>query len=185
MNIYGNFRNAAINFFKHFGKKPGVRGDGISEKIRRKIPAGSVSAAAAGTSEEEKKETKEPPDIRLSVVRGSADFHEYRIRKKRILIGLTREVMDSEGRVIRKNDVAFTYAPKEEINSTVSLTHARIWFESEEQAFFIMDEGSRYGTWIERQGHTIEVSAGDPSGNRLQSGDEICCGQARLRFELP
>jgi hypothetical protein len=130
-----------------------------------------------------KKEKREPPEVMLSISRGIAEHQVYRIKKERILIGLSREVMDREGRVIRENDVAFIDDPLDEINSTVSFTHARIWFDSESGKFLIMDEASRYGTWIERDGRTLQVTAGDASEIRLKSGDDIFCGRTRIRFE--
>jgi hypothetical protein len=91
--------------------------------------------------------------------------------------------LDREGRIVRRNDVVFLESD-EEINCSVGRTHARIWFDSEKNEFFILDEGSRYGTRILRGGSVIEVPAGEPEGVRLQSGDEVYCGQACLRFTL-
>jgi hypothetical protein len=123
------------------------------------------------------------PETDLVIAKGSAEQASYRMKKERILIGRLSEVLDREGRMVRKNDVVFL-DNGDEINSTVGRAHARIWFDPETQGFRIMDEISHYGTRIVREGRSIEVPGGNPRGIRLQSGDEIYCGQACLRFRL-
>ena len=105
------------------------------------------------------------------------------MKKERILVGSLSEVLDREGRMVRKNDVVFPNSGGE-INSSVGYAHSRIWFDFERGEFCILDEVSRYGTRIVRDGLTIEVPSGDTSGIRLQSGDDIYFGQAGVRFEL-
>jgi hypothetical protein len=118
------------------------------------------------------------PEIGLVVSRGTAEQLEYRLKKERILIGRTPDVTDREGRIIRKNDVVFL-DNDEEVNATVGYSHARIWWDFEEKKFYLMDESSRYGTCIVRQGRSLEVPEG---GIPIYAGDEIYCGQACLRF---
>jgi hypothetical protein len=126
----------------------------------------------------------ETPETRLLVVKGSAELPEYRLKKERILVGRLAEVLDREGRMVRRNDVVFL-DNGDDINSTVGRVHARIWYDPERREFCIMDEASRYGTRILREGRSIEIPAGNTRGIRLRSGDEIYFGQACLRFELP
>lgn len=126
---------------------------------------------------------REIPEAKLAISKGSAEQPAYRMKKERILIGRLSEVLDREGRLVRRNDVVFL-DNGDDINSTVGRIHARIWFDFERQEFYIMDEISRYGTRVIREGRSIEVPGGNPRGIRLRSGDEICCGQASLRFEL-
>ena len=125
---------------------------------------------------------REVPAGRLTITKGAAAKPSCRLQKERVLIGRSPEVTDREGRVIRKNDLIFL-DDGGEINSTVSYAHARIWWDHGSQEFLIMDEISRYGTSIVRQGRSLEVPSGNPCGIRLQSGDEVICGQARFRFE--
>lgn len=125
----------------------------------------------------------EIPESILSVLKGAVEQETYRMRKERILIGRLSEVTDLEGRVVRKNDVVFL-DNGDDINSTVGRIHARIWFDPEKKEFRIMDEASRYGTRIVREGRPIEVPGGNSRGVRLKSGDEIFFGQACVRFEL-
>jgi hypothetical protein len=127
--------------------------------------------------------SQDVPEIRLFVVRGAAEQPDYRFKKERILIGRTPDVTDREGRIIRKNDVVFL-DNDEDVNSTVGYSHARIWWDLEEKKFFLMDEASRYGTCIVRQGRSLEAPEGNYSGIRIHAGDEIYCGQACLRFHL-
>jgi hypothetical protein len=125
----------------------------------------------------------EVPETKLIVVKGAAEQSDYRFRKERILVGRLAEVMDREGRLIRKNDVVFL-DNEEDINTTVGRIHARIWFDPERREFRIVDEASRYGTRVIREGRSIEVPGGNSRGIRLRSGDEIYFGQACLRFEV-
>jgi hypothetical protein len=125
----------------------------------------------------------EIPETKLVIVKGSAEFPEYRLKKERILVGRLSEVLDREGRMVRINDVVFL-DNGDEINSTVGRAHARIWLNAEKLEFRIIDESSRYGTRIIRAGRSIEIPGGNTRGIRLRSGDEIYFGQACLRFEL-
>jgi hypothetical protein len=126
---------------------------------------------------------KEVPETVLTISRGQADQLIYRLKKDRILIGRLAEVTDREGRLVRKNDLVFLDL-EDDINSTVGRTHARIWFNFEKQEFRLMDELSRYGTRILRDGRFLEIPGGNARGVRLKTGDEIFCGQACIRFEL-
>lgn len=123
------------------------------------------------------------PEVRLKVVKGTAERPSYEMEQERILIGRLPEVLDREGRMVRRNDVVFL-DNGDEINGTVGRAHARIWFDGEKQEYYVMDEVSRYGTQIFRQGRSIEAPGGNPRGIRLCSGDEIYFGQACVRFEL-
>jgi len=125
----------------------------------------------------------EVPETKLLVTRGLAQQPEYRIKKERILIGNLSEVLDREGRMVRKNDIVFPDNGSE-VNSSVGHAHARIWYDFDTQEFCILDEVSRYGTRIVREGVTLEVPSGDTCGICLRSGDDIYFGQAGLRFEL-
>ena len=125
---------------------------------------------------------EEIPEAKLSVIRGVAEESVYQMKKDRILVGRPAEVLDREGRIVRKNDIVFL-ENEDEIDASVGNAHARIWYDYEKREFWIMDEGSRYGTRILRNGLVIEVPAEDPAGVQLQSGDELYFGQAGLRFE--
>jgi hypothetical protein len=117
------------------------------------------------------------------ITKGAAEQPEYRMKKERILVGRLPEVLDREGRLIRRNDLVFLDSG-DDINSTVGRIHARIWFDSESREFCIMDEVSRYGTRIIRDGRSIEVPEGNQRGVRLRSGDEIYFGQACVGLEI-
>jgi|WetSurMetagenome_2_1015567.scaffolds.fasta_scaffold212347_2 hypothetical protein len=126
---------------------------------------------------------RELPETKLVISKGSAEQPSYNLKKERILIGCLQEVLDREGWIVRTNDVVFL-DNGEDINSTVSRAHARIWFDFEQNEFFIMDEVSQCGTVVVREGRSIEVPAGNQDGIRLQTGDDIYCGQACLHFDL-
>jgi len=124
------------------------------------------------------------PEAKLVVTRGVAEHPEYRTKKGGILIGNIHEVVDREGRVVRRNDLVFI-DNGDEINSTVSRVHARIWFDPETREFYVMDEVSRYGTRVVRGNVSMEVPSGNLQGVPLKPGDEVFFGQASVRFEFP
>ena len=126
---------------------------------------------------------EEVPEVKLSVIRGAAEQSVYQMKRDRILVGRPVEVLDREGRIVRKNDIVFL-ENEDEIDASVGNSHARIWYDYEKREFWIMDEGSRYGTRILRSGIVIEVPGEDPAGVQLQSGDDLYFGQAGLHFEL-
>jgi hypothetical protein len=125
----------------------------------------------------------ELPEAQLIIIKGSATQPEYRLKKECILIGRLEELLDTEGRLLRRNDVVFLDSG-EDVNATVGRAHAMISFDPVKREFFILDEGSRYGTRIVRGGRSIEVPGRNPRGIRLRSGDEIYCGQACLRYSV-
>lgn len=123
------------------------------------------------------------PELHLEIIKGNAEQPVYRINKDCLLVGCMPEVHDREGRLVRKNNVVFPHEGSE-INTTVGNMHARIWFDHKRQEFCVMDESSRYGTRVIRGGLTIEVPSENPRGVGLHTGDEVCFGQACLRFVL-
>ena len=117
---------------------------------------------------------------RLVVVKGKTSQTEYPLEKARTNIGRMPELMDSEQRVVRRNDVFFEEGA-DEAAGTVSRKHAHIRHEAGE--YRICDDGSEFGTRVFRDGRSIEVPAGNRRGERLKPGDEIYLGRACLRFE--
>jgi FHA domain len=121
-------------------------------------------------------------EVRLTVITGSAEQQELCLKKKRINLGRLVEVIDAEGRLTRKNDVAFRDdAPPP--NPSVSRAHAHLEFDPEKGVFRLFDDRSAHGTTVIRDGSVIPVPQGQSKGIPLQHGDEIALGQARLRFE--
>jgi hypothetical protein len=121
----------------------------------------------------------EVPRIKLTVVIGSAAHRAYVFTGGRVDIGRRAEVLDQRQRLIRTNQLAFSEDGPEE-NRSVSRRHAHIQFVDGEGAYRIWDDRSAHGTSIMRAGRTIKVPAG-ARGTRLEPGDEIALGHARLR----
>jgi hypothetical protein len=121
----------------------------------------------------------EPPRLKLAVITGKAEQHGYIFSGGRIDIGRRAEVLDQRQRLIRTNHVAFAEEGPE-ANRSVSRRHAHIEFSAEQQCYRLWDDRSAHGTSIIRGGRTIKVPA-IARGTRLESGDEIVLGQARLR----
>ena len=122
------------------------------------------------------------PRIELSVARGIAERRSYSFLAHRIDLGRCAEVRDSRNRLVRTNHVAFTEGSGE-VNQTVSRQHAHIAYEPRTRQFRLHDDGSGHGTGIVRDGRTVDVPRGS-RGVRLQSGDEIVLGEARLRVRV-
>ena len=126
--------------------------------------------------------SEEGIEVRLTVIAGTAEQQELCLKKKRINLGRLVEVIDADGRLTRKNDVAFRDdAPAP--NPSVSRAHAHIEFDPEKSLFRVFDDRSAHGTTVLRDGSVISVPQGLSKGVALQHGDEIVLGQARLRFE--
>jgi len=123
-----------------------------------------------------------PARIDLSVARGVAERRRYSFLAHRIDLGRCAEVRDSRNRLVRTNHVAFTEGSGE-VNQSVSRQHAHIAYEPRTGQFRLHDDGSGHGTGIVRDGRTVDVPRGS-RGVRLQSGDEIVLGEARLRVKF-
>jgi hypothetical protein len=120
------------------------------------------------------------PEVTLTVISGEADKPAYTLTLDRINLGRCGDVRDNRNRLLRTNHVVFTDAGA--INQTVSRTHAHIdCLTSGELRLF--DDRSSHGTSIVRNGKTIGVPAGS-RGVRLQSGDEVVLGEARVCVTL-
>jgi hypothetical protein len=117
-------------------------------------------------------------EITLTISNGTADKPAYALTLDRINLGRCAEVRDSRNRLMRTNHVAFTDTAGA-INETVSRAHAHVDILSSGE-YRLFDDRSSHGTSIVRNGRTISVPAGS-RGVRLESGDEIVLGEARLR----
>ncbi|HZB26893.1 MAG TPA: FHA domain-containing protein [Vicinamibacterales bacterium] len=142
---------------------------------RTAAPAPTIAPAAAPTA-------SAAPRLELSVISGSAERRAYAFCGGRVDVGRRAEVLDQAQRLLRRNHVAFTEddAP---VNRSVSRRHAHIAFVPLSSEYRVRDDGSSRGTAVVRQGRTIRVPQGS-RGVRLESGDEIVLGEARLRVKI-
>ncbi|MGB2717084.1 MAG: FHA domain-containing protein [Vicinamibacterales bacterium] len=120
--------------------------------------------------------------IELSVVSGSAQRPAFTFSGERIDIGRRAEVLDHRQHLIRMNHIAFTEGDND-VNRTVSRRHAHIAYTAASREYRVHDDGSSRGTAILRGGQTVRVPQGS-RGIRLESGDEIALGEARLRVKI-
>jgi hypothetical protein len=120
--------------------------------------------------------------LELGVVAGVATRRTYTFTGGRIDIGRRTEVVDQRQRLVRTNHVAFA-EDGSDVNKTVSRKHAHIVFTPASGEYRLRDDGSAHGTAVVRNGHTIPVPQGS-RGARLQSGDEIVLGQAKLKVKI-
>jgi hypothetical protein len=123
-----------------------------------------------------------PPRLELTIVHGSAEKAAYRFTLSRVDLGRCAEVRDSGNRLIRTNHVAFADGAGG-LNHSVSRRHAHIECAGDSGGYRLYDDRSAHGTGVLRNGRTITVPPGS-RGIRLQSGDEIVLGEARLRVRI-
>lgn len=121
-------------------------------------------------------------DLKLTIVHGSAGKPHYSFMLPRINLGRCTEVLDSRKRLIRTNHVAFTDTAANP-NHSVSRRHAHIDYVPADFHYRVCDDRSAHGTSILRHGRTITVPAGS-RGIRLESGDELVLGEARVRVRI-
>ena len=126
----------------------------------------------------------EPPPARLdmTIVLGTAEHRTYAFSTRRIDLGRGGDVRDSRHGLIRTNDVVFADG-SDQINRSVSRRHAHIEHDPRSGEFRLHDDGSVQGTKIVRKGKSLPVPFA-ARGIRLQTGDEIVLGEARVRIKL-
>jgi hypothetical protein len=122
------------------------------------------------------------PTLELTVMKGSATRRVYSFPAGRVYVGRLEEIVDEEGRVRRRNDVAFQ--EEGDVNQTVSREHARILYDEPTGELRLRAEPGASSTRIFRDGRSIDVSARDPRGVRIQSGDEIYFGRASVKVAI-
>ena len=120
-----------------------------------------------------------PRRIELSVICGVAEAATYSFAQTRIDLGRCAQVRDVRHRLIRTNQIAFA-DDGADVNQSVSRSHAHLEYDVTAGHYRLCDDRSAHGTGVLRRGRTLTVAAGS-RGVRLQSGDEIVLGEARLR----
>lgn len=121
-------------------------------------------------------------DLHMTIVHGTAEQATYVFSLPRVNLGRCAEVRDSLSRLVRTNHVAFVDLA-ETANHSVSRRHAHIEYVVGGQ-YRIWDDRSAQGTCVVRNGRTVTVPAGS-RGIRLESGDELILGEARVRVQIP
>lgn len=122
------------------------------------------------------------PTLELTVLKGSSTQRVYSFPAGRVNVGRLEEIADEEGRVRRRNDVVFL--EEGDVNQTVSREHARIAYDEETGELRLRAEPGASSTRIFRDGKTIDVSARDPRGIRIQAGDEVYFGRACVKVAI-
>lgn len=135
----------------------------------------SAPVAAAAPQEDAR-------DLHITIVNGTAEQATYVFALPRVNLGRCAEVRDSLSRLIRTNHVAFVDVAGN-ANHSVSRRHAHIEYVAGARHYRIRDDRSAQGTSIVRGGRMVPVPAGS-RGIRLESGDEVVLGEARLRVRL-
>ncbi len=123
------------------------------------------------------------PTLVLTITQGKAKQVVYSFDSSdRITLGRLDEILDEDGRVKRRNDVAFL--EEGEVNRTVSREQARILWDVESTEYRLRTEPGASGTRILRDGRTIDVSSQDRRGVRLLSGEEVYLVKSCLKVGI-
>jgi hypothetical protein len=143
-------------------------------------------------------------DLHMTIVHGTAEQATYVFSLPRVNLGRCAEVRDGLSRLVRTNHVAFVDLAGT-ANHSVSRRHAHIEYveggrrahagpavasarrasaPGEAGHYRIWDDRSAQGTCVVRNGRTVTVPAGS-RGIRLESGDELILGEARVRLQIP
>jgi hypothetical protein len=122
------------------------------------------------------------PPVEIEIAAGQAEQPAYSFEFARIDLGRCMHVRDRRNQLVRTNHVVFADID-DVINRTVSRRHAHLHYVPSERAFRVYDDGSEQGTAVARGGRTIAVPPG-ARGVRLQPGDEILLGNARLKVRV-
>jgi len=129
-------------------------------------------------------QSSEPPAARIevTVLQGTAEHRTYAFASHRIDLGRGSEVRDRRNGLIRTNHVAFSETATP-VNRSISRQHSHIAYDRSSGQFRLHDDGSVHGTRIVRKGKTLAVPFG-ARGVRLQTGDDILLGEARVRVKF-
>lgn len=147
------------------------------ERVDAPAPVEPVAEIAAQVPVEEV-----APGVEIEVAAGEAAQPSYSFDFPRIDLGRCVEVRDKRNQLVRRNHVVFADTD-DAINRTVSRRHAHLDYNASERAYRVYDDGSEQGTVVARGGKTISVPPG-ARGVRLQPGDEILLGHARLKVRV-
>lgn len=148
------------------------------DRVDEPLPEPEVAVEAAAPAPVE----EPPPAVEIEIAAGEAEQSVYSFQFARIDIGRCAQVRDLRNQLVRTNHVVFADTD-DALNRTVSRRHAHLEYATAEKAFRVYDDGSEQGTAVSRGGRTIAVPPG-ARGVRLQPGDEILLGNARLRVKI-
>lgn len=121
--------------------------------------------------------------LRLAVLEGVAAGGDLLLQGNVVNVGRSKDVIDTMGRIVRRNQLCFPEDLNPELNSTVSRAHATLRCNPAEGEWRVFDDGSSMGTAVFRDGVRIEVPAHASRGVGLRAGDELYFGSVRVRVE--
>ena len=159
--------------------RPGA--DWNSSEFHVDFTRGAPAAAAPAPAAALAPVAASPRELTITVVNGTAEQSSYVFTLPRVNLGRCAEVRDTLSRLVRSNHVAFVDVGNS--NPSVSRRHAHIELVEGSHHYRIRDDRSAHGTSVMRRGRTIAVPAGS-RGIRLESGDELILGDARLKVRI-
>jgi FHA domain len=161
------------------------------------------------TDEKDKPQLKKPYDITfisdlgpkdaeayLEVLDGLANRKQIHLKHLETFIGRCEYPAARGEKMVRKNDLFFLDSrdyqgrmskdlkANEKVNQSVSRTHAHIYYNEQQDSYYIYDDGSSKGTTLLRGGRGVAVNVDRRVGKLLENGDIICFGKAKVKFKV-
>ena len=121
-------------------------------------------------------------EITLAVTNGSADKPDYALTLDRINVGTVRGGARQPKSPAADESCGVHRCRRRDQRDRLP-RHAHIDCGESPASYRLFDDRSAQGTSIVRNGKTVSVPVGT-RGVRLQSGDEIVLGEARLRVKI-
>lgn len=155
----------------------GASGEEAGRADRVEAPVSPPQPAIAETPDT-------PGEAWLEVVEGEAEPGRVQIERAEFHIGRAPKVFDHRTRrLLRVNHLAFARAGwGDVVNRSVSRLHASV--HCRKGRYYLCDSGSEQGTFVVRDGASIEVMPGATPGVELRDGDVLALGLARVGFHL-
>ena len=122
------------------------------------------------------------PTLVLRVTLGQAMPKDGDLRGERVNIGRQPMVADANGRVVRRNDIAFV--GDDEVSRSVSRAHAPSRGSRRRARIACSTSRARTGRWSRAADRLIQVPPGR-DGLKLAAGDEVHVGRAVVVVGIP
>ena len=164
----------------------------VSWKFHRTMPQRLASSFKGKPIYVELHRRKPTTTATLTVMQGKARRNQYTIKSgQTVMLGRLEKVIDSKGRLVRRNTVAFQdyegdrlSEAQQQIHRTISRAHASIRYDEADAVFRLYDDQSTWGTSVVREDYEMPIQVKKQHPVPLQDGDLVYLGKACVRFTM-
>ena len=164
----------------------------VSWKFHRTLPQRLAESFKGKAIYVELHRRKPSTTATLTVVQGKARRNQYTIKSgQTVMLGRLEKVIDSKGRLVRRNTVAFQdyegnrlSEAQQQIHRTISRAHASIRYDEADAVFRLYDDQSTWGTSVVREDYEMPIQVKKQHPVPLQDGDLVYLGKACVRFTM-